>query len=95
MNPIQTQLINYREKFDSELHNNILSFWMKYGVEKDGHGFYGAIDLDRNPVLSANKTSVLNAPNPLDFCFSSNSVQRTQVCQNCGKSLPCSYRRFC
>ena len=34
---------------------------MKYGVEKNGHGFYGAVDLDGNPVLTANKTSVLNA----------------------------------
>ena len=73
MNPIQTQLINYREKFDNELHNNILSFWMKYGVEKDGHGFYGAIDLDRNPVLSANKTSVLNAR--ILWTFASAAIQ--------------------
>jgi mannobiose 2-epimerase len=34
---------------------------MRYGVEKSGHGFYGAVDLEGNPVLSANKTSVLNA----------------------------------
>jgi mannobiose 2-epimerase len=34
---------------------------MKYGVEKNGNGFYGAVDMDGNPVLTANKTSVLNA----------------------------------
>ena len=51
----------YREYFRKELHGNILPYWMKYGVEKNGHGFYGAVDLDGNPVLTANKTSVLNA----------------------------------
>jgi len=61
MDIVKKQLLNYRDKFNTELHHNILKFWMQYGVEKNGHGFYGAIDLDRNPVLSANKTSVLNA----------------------------------
>jgi mannose/cellobiose epimerase-like protein (N-acyl-D-glucosamine 2-epimerase family) len=27
---------------------------MKYGVEREGHGFYGAVDMDGNPVLTAN-----------------------------------------
>ena len=48
MNPIQTQLLSYREKFENELHNNILNYWMKYGVEKDGHGFYGAVDMNND-----------------------------------------------
>ena len=47
--------------FNNELHGNILPYWMKYAVEKEGHGFYGAVDLDGKPVLTANKTSVLNA----------------------------------
>ncbi|MCU0414923.1 MAG: AGE family epimerase/isomerase, partial [Ignavibacteriaceae bacterium] len=55
------ELIEYRKKFSTELHDDILSYWIKYGVEKGGHGFYGAVDLDGNPVPSANKTSVLNA----------------------------------
>ncbi len=58
---MKTEFINYKKKFEQELYGNILPYWMKYGVEKDGHGFYGAVDLDGNPVLSANKTSVLNA----------------------------------
>jgi cellobiose epimerase len=57
----KNELKLYREYFKKELHGNILPYWMKYGVEKNGHGFYGAVDLDGNPVLSANKTSVLNA----------------------------------
>jgi cellobiose epimerase len=56
-----SELKEYRKIFSDELHDDILSYWIKYGVEKDGHGFYGAVDLDGNPVLSANKTSVLNA----------------------------------
>lgn len=58
---MKTELTNYKKKFEQELHGNILPYWMKYGVEKEGNGFYGAVDLDGNPVLSANKTSVLNA----------------------------------
>jgi mannobiose 2-epimerase len=61
MENMKTEFINYKKKFEQELYGNILPYWMKYGVEKDGHGFYGAVDLDGNPVLSANKTSVLNA----------------------------------
>jgi cellobiose epimerase len=73
MNAIKNQLSIYREKFYNELHNNILPFWMKYGVEKDGHGFYGAVDLDNKPVLSANKTSVLNAR--ILWTFASAAIQ--------------------
>ena len=57
----KSELTNYQKIFTSELHDNILSYWMKYGVEKDGHGFYGAVNLNNQPVFSANKTSVLNA----------------------------------
>lgn len=60
MTRLADELQQYREKFANEL-NNILSYWMKYGVEKEGHGFYGAVDLDGVPDLTANKTSVLNA----------------------------------
>ena len=55
------ELIQYKSLFETELHDNILSYWSKYGIEKDGNGFYPAVDLDNNPVLTANKTSVLNA----------------------------------
>ena len=57
----KSELTNYQKIFTSELHDNILSYWMKYGVEKDGQGFYGAVNLNNEPVFSANKTSVLNA----------------------------------
>ncbi|MBK9391271.1 MAG: AGE family epimerase/isomerase [Bacteroidetes bacterium] len=61
MEDTKTELKRYREFFSKELHGNILPYWMKYGVEKNGHGFYGAVDLNNEPVLTANKTSVLNA----------------------------------
>ena len=61
MEKIKNELKQYRDFFSNELHEDILPYWMKYGVEKNGHGFYGAVDLDGNPVLTANKTSVLNA----------------------------------
>lgn len=56
----QKELSNYREIFENELFS-ILEYWTKYGLEKDGNGFYGAVDLNNEPVLSANKTCVLNA----------------------------------
>jgi mannobiose 2-epimerase len=55
------ELKQYRNFFSNELHDDILPYWMQYAVEKEGHGFYGAVDLDGNPVPTANKTSVLNA----------------------------------
>jgi cellobiose epimerase len=61
MELLNDELKRYREFFNIELHEDILPYWMKNGVEKKGHGFYGAVDLNGNPVLTANKTSVLNA----------------------------------
>jgi len=58
---MKAELSLYLEVFTHELHDNILSYWMKHGVEKEGQGFYGAVNLNNEPVLSANKTSVLNA----------------------------------
>ena len=54
------ELKEYRKIFQNEL-SNILDYWRKYGLEKDGEGFYGAVDLNNKPVHSANKTCVLNA----------------------------------
>ena len=58
---IQSELLQYQEIFANELHRNILAYWIRYGVEKDGRGFYGAVDLNNEPVPWAHKTSVLNA----------------------------------
>ena len=61
MESIAAEFVRYKEAFESELLNDILPYWIKYGVEKEGDGFYGAVDLDGNPVLTANKSCVLNA----------------------------------
>lgn len=58
---LSSELKSYQEIFSAELHENILSYWLQYGVEKEGKGFYGAVNLNNEPVLWANKTSVLNA----------------------------------
>ena len=58
---IKTELNNYLKIFEKELHDNILSYWMEHGVEKNDNGFYGAVNLKNEPVMTANKTSVLNA----------------------------------
>jgi mannobiose 2-epimerase len=60
MTELAEELKVYREIFSNEL-DNILSYWISRGVEKEGQGFYGAVDLDGVPDLAANKTSVLNA----------------------------------
>jgi mannobiose 2-epimerase len=55
------ELKSYRKIFEKELHENILSFWIKHSIQTDGNGFYGAVDLKGNPVTDAAKMSVLNA----------------------------------
>jgi cellobiose epimerase len=55
------ELRKYRNYFENELHNNILLYWMKYGIEKDRDGFYGAVSLNNEPVPGAVKNCVLNA----------------------------------
>ncbi len=59
--PSRSELKSYQEIFTRELLENILAYWMKYSLEKDGQGFYGAVDLNNQAVPGANKTSVLNA----------------------------------
>lgn len=61
MQELNNELKAFRQVFEKELHNNILSFWMTHGIEKDGNGFCGAADLKGNPVPNAPKSCVLNA----------------------------------
>lgn len=56
----EAELRTYRGLFEQELFH-ILDYWTTYGREKEGKGFYGAVDLNNEPVLSAPKTCVLNA----------------------------------
>jgi mannobiose 2-epimerase len=56
-----SELLNYKNIFDNELRNNILAYWQTYAVERNGVGFYGAVDLNNEPVLDANKSCVLTA----------------------------------
>ena len=58
---MKDELLSYRVSFENELTNNILSYWMKYGVERDGDGFHGAVDMENLPVPAVNKSCVLNA----------------------------------
>lgn len=56
-----TELINFRHRFEKELHENILSFWIKYANDPGGQGFFGAVDLKGTPVPEVPRTCVLNA----------------------------------
>jgi len=60
MDLLTKELQLYKNKFHQELEN-ILTWWQDHAVEKNGDGFYGAADLDGNPVPEANKSCVLNA----------------------------------
>lgn len=55
------EMLIYQKRFETELKDNILKYWIDKGVEADGDGFYPAALLDGTPLTSANKTSVLNA----------------------------------
>jgi mannobiose 2-epimerase len=57
----KTELQHYKSIFVKELHENILPFWLKYAPEKEGNGFYGAVNLKGKPIENANKSLVLNA----------------------------------
>ena len=61
MESFKTELLAYSRIFEKELHEDILSFWIKYAVEKHGDGFYGAVDITGNPIPVAPKSCVLNA----------------------------------
>jgi cellobiose epimerase len=50
----------HKQQFEQELCRDILPFWMKHGVKPGKDGFYGAADLQGNPVES-NLSCVLTA----------------------------------
>jgi len=60
MDLLTEELGLYKNKFSQEL-DNILSWWKDHAVEKEGDGFYGAANLEGDPVPDANKSCVLNA----------------------------------
>ena len=57
MNPEEWN--EYRNIFEREL-KNILAFWLRYSVDEERGGFYGAVDLEGRPVAGVNKSAVLN-----------------------------------
>jgi len=61
MNILKSELFAYRTIFENELKNNILAWWVRYSPDHHNGGFYGAADLEGKPVLTANKSCVLNA----------------------------------
>ena len=61
MESFKSELLAYSRIFETELHDDILAFWIKYAVEKNGDGFYGAVDMTGNPIPDAPRSCVLNA----------------------------------
>lgn len=60
MQKLKVELNTFKNLFKKELHSNILSFWINHAIQKDGKGFYGAVDMKGNPFPGAAKSSVLN-----------------------------------
>jgi len=58
---IKNELLKYKKIFENELLNDILPYWLQNSVDKQDSGFYGAVDLNNRPVLTANRSCVLNA----------------------------------
>jgi mannobiose 2-epimerase len=54
-------LSRFREEFEKELKENILSWWMNYTLDNDLGGFHGHIDHENQVVKGAGKGAVLNA----------------------------------
>lgn len=48
-------------RFRRELTGNILPFWMRYTVDREHGGFYGAVDCDLHVDQQAPRASVINA----------------------------------
>ncbi len=59
MSDLKRELNNFRNSFENEL-KNILTYWIKHSLDNQNGGFYGAVDLNGNPVQTANKSCVLN-----------------------------------
>jgi mannobiose 2-epimerase len=55
----QSELKRYRAIFEKEIRENILPFWIKFGVDRARGGFHGEVDLSGTPIKTANKACVL------------------------------------
>lgn len=51
---------NLASRFEHELKNNILQFWINHSVDDQNGGFYGYISNDLSPDTKHDKASVLN-----------------------------------
>ena len=88
---LTADLLAYRQVFENELINDILDYWITYSNEKDGHGFYGAVDMNNLPVPGANKSCVLNARILWTFSAAAMRYQDERYAGMAGKA----YRVLC
>src|ERR1035438_3834488 len=52
--------VEWAAQFRQELTGNILPFWMRYTVDRENGGFYGAVDCDLQVDKQAARTAVIN-----------------------------------
>jgi mannobiose 2-epimerase len=58
---MKSEFLEYRKLFENELLGDILPYWIKWGVDSSNDGFFGAVDMQNEPVPGVNKSCVLNA----------------------------------
>jgi len=83
MQKFSEELKRYQNIFETEL-NNILSYWKTHALEEDGNSFYGAVDLNGKPVLTANKSCVLNSRILWTFSEAAKIFDRDDYCEIAG-----------
>jgi len=59
--PTKAQLQAWRDRFEKEVREGILAFWLKHDLDESRGGFHGALDRKGNPDLAADRSLVLNA----------------------------------
>jgi len=55
------QKLALKQRIDSELHNNILPFWMNHAIDRKNGGFYGAVTNDLRVLNDVPRSVVLCA----------------------------------
>ncbi len=69
-------LVKYQKKYHAELFDNLIPFWLKYGIDKENGGIYTCLDKTGN-IYSTDKSVWMQGRTGYMFSF---------VCNNYGKN---------
>ncbi|MGC9953099.1 MAG: AGE family epimerase/isomerase [Rhizomicrobium sp.] len=71
-----SQTASWAERIREELVGNILPFWMRYAVDRQNGGFYGAIDENLNVEKESERSAVVNTRILWTFAAASRLIGR-------------------